>query len=889
MVQKQTNDASVRMASNNTAPVLNYNVPEPTTYSGRTYIELDIADNCFLPPQTGTQTMAAFGAAAMSFQAAAAPQQLPIEELRKVKRSGDRMTTRLAELTEEEVEQQAREGKKLSLFRTMTGAWSHRFAADAAAAAPEYSEPEAFRAALAPLPTTEDPYQSPPIVDVDVIDEQMRDDDDWPPEEDPIEESVTATITAPAANTNITGPHTGAVIEIRGTATAVLGTVSRVMVKAGTGAWKQAQLSGNNWVLSGVVITDQGQVTLQADAYHSNGLLSYITSRKINVALEQAPDVTPPTVTITSPAAGAVLATNNGPAANITVQGTAGDNRGVTRVELLLDGQNPVAVDTPNNYATWSKALSIPAGNHSITARCYDAAGLRGESSLNVSVDTTAPTISITSPALNAAIAGTYTKGAVIEVFGSASDGGGVKVVEVSLNNSPVYVRAVEKAPGDWSQWKATVKVDLPGLCVIKARATDMSGNTMEAGTQVNVTILPEVSSRKNRIILIESYRLSSFLANYGAGRTLKTFSLLPGEKSKISIRTYAQKEETMKSASTILDSVTDDIASEFELSIGDETSNKTGYESSNDYKLEASVGVSWGGWLNASASASTSGATNAAREQLTKNIVNSTQKHVSKASARRDMQIDTTYEVKTTTTDETSIVREIENINMSRTLNFVFRQMNQEFITLLHLVDVRIGFYRDEKIEGQGNSYYQEVTLPELNKLLAEIIVPEKREEIRNTIMFQLMNIFDYQDIHHSFVEEAVLRDANGNVIPASNYLRVRKDHYSEYADEATGTTIKVPGIIMAANKHVLRTDGIVVDAVLGQGEALDEYSSNLQLQSVREKELKNDLLQTEVRMRELALQILESKDQAAAQLYALLNPQPVASEEEEEAAVTV
>ena len=659
MVQKKTNDSAVKMASEHTAPVLNYNVPEPTTYSGRTYIELDIADNCFLPPQAGIQAKAAFGAASLSFGAASSP-QLPVEELRKVKRSGDRMTTRLSELTEEEVEHQAREGKKLSLFRTMTGAWSHRFVADhalSAPAAPEFSEPQALRAALAPLPTTDggDPYQTPPI------DGQMRDDDDnWPPEEDPVEESVSASFTAPAAGTNITGPHTGAVIDIKGTATAVLGTVSKVMVKAGSGAWKQAQLSGDNWVLSGVVITDQGQVTLQADAYHSNGLLSYITTRKINVTLAQAPDVTPPTIAITSPAAGAVLSTNNGPAANITVQGTAGDNRGVTKVELLLDGQNPIAVDTPNNYATWSKGLSIPAGNHAIIARCYDAAGLKGETSLNVSVDTTAPTISITSPALNAAIAGTYTKGAVIEVFGTAADSGGVKVVEVSLGNSPVYVRAVEKAPGNWSQWKATVKVDLPGLCVIKARATDLSGNTMEAATQVNVTILPEVSSRKNRIILIESYRLSSFLANYGAGRTLKTFSLLPGEKSKISIRTYAQKEETMKSTSTILDSVTDDIASEFELSIGDETSNKTGYESSNDYKLEASVGVSWGGWLNASASASTSGATNAAREQLTKNIVNSTQKHVSKASARRDMQIDTTYEVKTTTTDETSIVREM-------------------------------------------------------------------------------------------------------------------------------------------------------------------------------------------------------------------------------------
>ena len=47
----------------------------------------------------------------------------------------------------------------------------------------------------------------------------------------------------------------------------------------------------------------------------------------------------------------------------------------------------------------------------------------------------------------------------------------------------------------------------------------------------------------------------------------------------------------------------------------------------------------------------------------------------------------------------------------MSRTLNFVFRQMNQKFYTVLSLVDVRIGFFNGfEK---------QEVTVPEIDQLL--------------------------------------------------------------------------------------------------------------------------------------------------------------------------
>ncbi|MFD2614800.1 hypothetical protein [Paenibacillus gansuensis] len=112
-----------------------------------------------------------------------------------------------------------------------------------------------------------------------------------------------------------------------------------------------------------------------------------------------------------------------------------------------------------------------------------------------------------------------------------------------------------------------------------------------------------------------------------------------------------------------------------------------------------------------------------------------------------------------------------------------------------------------------------------------------------------------------------------------------MKKDYTSSYTDEATDTVVEVPGIILAANRHVLRTEGIVVEALLGQGEALDDYSRNLQNESVREKELKNDLLEMEIKMKKLALEILENKDQAAAQLFALLNPQPKPKDTEAEA----
>lgn len=56
------------------------------------------------------------------------------------------------------------------------------------------------------------------------------------------------------------------------------------------------------------------------------------------------------------------------------------------------------------------------------------------------------------------------------------------------------------------------------------------------------------------RLLLIEQYRLSSFLGQYGAGRTIKTFSLLPGEETKIFIRSYKATKDTALRATSILD-----------------------------------------------------------------------------------------------------------------------------------------------------------------------------------------------------------------------------------------------------------------------------------------------------------------------------------------------
>ncbi len=97
---------------------------------------------------------------------------------------------------------------------------------------------------------------------------------------------------------------------------------------------------------------------------------------------------------------------------------------------------------------------------------------------------------------------------------------------------------------------------------------------------------------------------------------------------------------------------------------------------------------------------------------------------------------------------------------------------------------------------------------------LLEEVIAPDHQETVKNTILAQLQPILDYKDDPHAdFINQQQLAAED-------SYWRVNKDKKSKYDD------FTVPGVILTATKNVLRTDGIIVEALLGQGDALDTYS---------------------------------------------------------------
>lgn len=373
------------------------------------------------------------------------------------------------------------------------------------------------------------------------------------------------------------------------------------------------------------------------------------------------------------------------------------------------------------------------------------------------------------------------------------------------------------------------------------------------------------------RLFIIEKYKLSSFLGNYGAGRTIKTFSLLPGEKTKISVKTFKKTLVDSKQSSSILDSYTQESADEFEDTLNKEQSNKQAQQDKLSWHVEAEAEASFG-FASAKVSGGAAGENASQREDMAKSVANSVKKHAQKASAKRDVHVDTSYERKEETGEETSIEREIENINVSRTLNFVFRQMNQEFLTLLHLVDAKIGY-----TSGLPGSYV-EGSISQLDGFFKPILQNQAASDvIKEGIIDHLCFVIDHKGAVVPFLERKTF-DVPNPIAPErslkADYIRTRSDMVSIYHNKASNLQKEVPGIIVSAQLNVMRTEGVFVEALLGQGDALDAYSHGLQDETVREKQLTNDLKEKEIAKMELANTVIDDNEAAKAKLFEQIYP---------------
>ena len=174
-------------------------------------------------------------------------------------------------------------------------------------------------------------------------------------------------------------------------------------------------------------------------------------------------------------------------ARTVTFTASATDNVGVARVDFY-EGTTLVSTDNsaPYNYA-WS-VTSATNGNHSWTAKAYDAAGNVGTSAvlaLVVNIDATAPTVS----AITASGASPYTSAQIVTLGVTAGDNQGVTRLELYDGNILKGTTSSSSYTYAWSVTNAN-----NGSHTWTAKAYDAAGN-VGTSAALNLTVNINIAS----------------------------------------------------------------------------------------------------------------------------------------------------------------------------------------------------------------------------------------------------------------------------------------------------------------------------------------------------------------------------------------------------------
>lgn len=267
-------------------------------------------------------------------------------------------------------------------------------------------------------------------------------------------DSVSFTVDLGAPVVTITSPADGALFNTD--AVTVTWTVSdaeaTVEVSLDGGAWEAA--SGGSETFSGL---DDGSHTVDVRATDEGG-------NEGGDSVTFAVDTTPPSVTITAPAEGAIIASSS-----VSVTWTAAD---AYSTEYSVDGGAWLAVS-----GTSVTLSSLSDGEHTVTVRVSDEAGNEAEDTVGFAVDTADPSVSITSPEDGAVI-----DSSSVALAWTATD---VDTTEYSVDG------------GSWlavTGTSVTVSSLADGEHTISVRVTDVAGNTAMDSVAVTVdTAAPTV------------------------------------------------------------------------------------------------------------------------------------------------------------------------------------------------------------------------------------------------------------------------------------------------------------------------------------------------------------------------------------------------------------
>lgn len=182
-------------------------------------------------------------------------------------------------------------------------------------------------------------------------------------------------------------------------------------------------------------------------------------------------DNTDPSLTLTAPPAGALLA------GTVEIAATASDASGIDRVDFLIDGVE-VGSDSSAPYSLSWDTASSPDGLHDVLAIAVDAVGNDVAAAAQVTTDNTGPAVAITAPAAGSTVSGT------IDIVASASDApAGVMSVQFLVDGVPLATDTSAPYAASWNAGGAS-----PGVHALSVIATDNAGNASTSAV-VNVNV----------------------------------------------------------------------------------------------------------------------------------------------------------------------------------------------------------------------------------------------------------------------------------------------------------------------------------------------------------------------------------------------------------------
>ncbi len=217
-----------------------------------------------------------------------------------------------------------------------------------------------------------------------------------------------------------------------------------------------------------VSAASDGNHTVQVTAYDG-------AANAASAAVSVIVDTTPPVLSITYPAAGALFGSTT-----VAVAWSASDaGSGLDHFELSVDG-GPVTVLGPAEVNHTFAGLS--QGSHLATVVAFDLAGHSTTATRSFTVDTTAPTVVLSAPAAG------YVSTRNVLVTWTASDNVGLDHIEVSLDGgAPVTLAA--------SATSFTLTGVSDGPHTISVRAVDLAGSSTSDSVDVTVDATLPIAS----------------------------------------------------------------------------------------------------------------------------------------------------------------------------------------------------------------------------------------------------------------------------------------------------------------------------------------------------------------------------------------------------------